>query len=144
MAGINIPPMAAKNGKAACLIDDKCPADNSLLISSPTTKKNIVIKPSFTIWLRSISKLNDDIDNENFVFKIWKYSLLQGPFATSKPRMDARTISIPEADSCLKKSDKGEIRFKLLFCEEFIFFLVPLFFKSMPNRLYSFKLPILK
>jgi hypothetical protein len=31
--------------------------------------------------------------------------------ATINPKRDAKTISFPEADSCLKKSARGEIRF---------------------------------
>ena len=50
--------MAAAIGKLACFTDDSSPAIISRLISSPTTKKKIAIKPSLIQWWIDFEKVN--------------------------------------------------------------------------------------
>ena len=45
-AGTNMPPNAANTGIAAFLMEESSPSINSRLISKPTTKKKMAIKPS--------------------------------------------------------------------------------------------------
>jgi hypothetical protein len=47
-AGTARPPMAAAIGKAARRTDASSPINSSRLISSPTSRKNTTISPSFT------------------------------------------------------------------------------------------------
>jgi hypothetical protein len=47
-AGMSMPPTAARTGSAAARGSRSSPTVSSRLISRPTTKKNNVIKPSFT------------------------------------------------------------------------------------------------
>lgn len=46
IAGTSMPHTAAKNGSIACSLLDSSPATSSRLISNPTRKKKIAIKPS--------------------------------------------------------------------------------------------------
>ena len=52
-AGTIIPPSAAMPGRTAADFSRSSPATSSRLISRPTTKKKMAIRPSFTQWVRS-------------------------------------------------------------------------------------------
>ena len=54
-AGKSIPPKAAIAGSAIFDKEDRCPINNSLLISRPIRRKNIDIKPSFIHKIRGLS-----------------------------------------------------------------------------------------
>jgi hypothetical protein len=47
-AGTTMPPTAATTGRAARFLSRNSPVDSSRRISRPTTRKKIVISPSFT------------------------------------------------------------------------------------------------
>ena len=57
-AGATRPPSAAATGRSALRKVESCPTESSRLISSPTTKKKIAIKPSLTQWAADIAKLH--------------------------------------------------------------------------------------
>src|ERR671912_30647 len=52
-AGTAMPPTAATAGRAALRQVESSPATSSRLISSPTTRKNRVMRPSLTQWGRA-------------------------------------------------------------------------------------------
>ena len=51
-AGTIMPPMAAAMGMAAWRVDANSPASTSRLISSPTRRKKMAIRPSLIHWCR--------------------------------------------------------------------------------------------
>ena len=63
-AGTIIPPKAAAKGRMANCFEESEPAINSCLISNPTKKKKITIRPSLTQWYKDIlsSKFPKPID----------------------------------------------------------------------------------
>ena len=69
-AGNNMPPIAAKIGSVACLREDNSPTRTSRLISKPTTKKKIAIRPSLIQCIRSISNFLSPKLIANFSYQI--------------------------------------------------------------------------
>ena len=68
-AGISTPPNAANKGNSALRGSRSSPCTMWRLISSPTTKKKIVIRPSFTIrWPTSPARVNPPTDTDTAVF----------------------------------------------------------------------------
>ena len=79
MAGASMPPAAASTGRIARRTDDSCPQTISRLISSPTAKKKITIRPSLMNFstvmprgkIQSISPSGERTISERSVSSRW-------------------------------------------------------------------------
>ena len=105
-----MPPIAANTGRAACFGDESSPSTNSLLISKPTSRKKIAIRPSFIHKRRGYLKFTLPKLHPNSVSSKSENKLLAPELAIIK-LITTHTRSIaPPADLEVKKS-LNELKF---------------------------------
>src|SRR5512132_1384144 len=108
-AGTSMPPTAATSGRMAARRSLSSPAISSRLISSPTTRKKKVMRPSRIPPRRSSETLHRLRRNTSSVPQSCSYVSRHGEFAHAIAMATAPTIRIPEAVSASRNDWSGRI-----------------------------------
>lgn len=100
-----MPPKAAVIGRRAFLSEERRPINSSRLISSPTTKKKITIRPSLIQWWTDNAYVASPHETPIFVCRSSVYDSAQGELAqTRASRVQAKRTMLPETSERKKRS----------------------------------------
>ena len=98
-----MPPIAANTGIASRRRSRNSPRSSCRLASSPTTRKNSVIRPSLTQWRRSIVTPAFPTRTATLVVHTDSYECHQGKFAHRSAATAAPNVTTAPPDSVLRK-----------------------------------------
>ncbi len=107
-----MPPIAASTGTASRRRSRSSPRSSSRLASSPTTRKNSVIRPSLTQWRRSVEMPPPPIRIASCVDHSERYESDHGEFAHASATTAAASTTIALAVSAPRKSRTGAVRLR--------------------------------
>jgi hypothetical protein len=109
-----MPPTAAITGNASFLGSRSSPTVISRLISSPTTRKNSVIRPSLTQCCRSCSIERLPMSMVATVPQSRSYEAANGEFTHTKATNAAARSRMLDASSVLRNSRSREVRVRII------------------------------
>ena len=99
-----MPPTAAMTGSAAACAVDSSPTTSSRLISSPTRKKKIAIRPSLIQWSSDLSSTSGATPRGTCVSSSARRGCRRVSSCRMRPSSAAASSTMPPAASCSKKA----------------------------------------